>query len=141
VPRNLDATSITALTLSPSLDQSSLHQLPYSSSPLPQHRPRHLVNHTQTPRIRVTGTAVQVLRFLLRHNRISRPGQGILCSQRQINNNMQRFSGFSPTQSISLLNQFQDRLRIVDYSPSQVLQVAYGTVSDFRSSRHVPQPC
>jgi hypothetical protein len=57
LPQNPGATSITAFTLSPSLDQPSWHQLPYSSSPLPQHSPRHLVNPPQTPSIRVTGTA------------------------------------------------------------------------------------
>lgn len=56
LPQNPGATTITAFTqLSPnSLDQNSW-QLPYSS--LPQFSPRHLINPTQTPSIRVTGTA------------------------------------------------------------------------------------
>lgn len=55
LPQNPGATSITAFSqLSPdSLDQNSW-QLPYS---LPQLSPRHLINRTQTPSIRVTGTA------------------------------------------------------------------------------------
>lgn len=58
LPQNPGATSITAFTqLSPSLDQSAWHQLPFSSSPLPQHSPRHLIDPPQTPSIRVTGTA------------------------------------------------------------------------------------
>ncbi|KAJ4984851.1 C2H2 transcription factor [Stagonosporopsis vannaccii] len=56
LPQNQGAAPITAFTqLSPDgLDQNSW-QLPYSS--LPQFRPRHLINRTQTPSIRVTGTA------------------------------------------------------------------------------------
>jgi hypothetical protein len=56
LPQNSGATAITAFTqLSPdSLDPNSW-QLPYSS--LPQHSPRHLIDTTQTPSIRVTGTA------------------------------------------------------------------------------------
>ncbi|KAH6642134.1 hypothetical protein C7974DRAFT_460388 [Boeremia exigua] len=56
LPQDPGAVAITAFPqLSPdNLDQSSW-QLPYSS--LPQHSPRHLINSTQCPSIRVTGTA------------------------------------------------------------------------------------
>lgn len=56
LPQNPGATTLTAFTqqLSPDgLDQNSWH-LPYSS--LPQYSPRHLINPTPTPSIRVTGT-------------------------------------------------------------------------------------
>jgi hypothetical protein len=52
LPQNAGATPVTAFT------QHSLNQswhLPYSS--LPQNSPRHLINPTQTPSIRITGTA------------------------------------------------------------------------------------
>lgn len=56
LPHHSGATVFSAYTqLSPNgLNQQSW-QLPYSS--LPQHRPRHLIDPTQTPSIRVTGTA------------------------------------------------------------------------------------